>query len=111
MSKMTSSSHAPIACTLTAKDAAAQVLEWTDLQGQASNVVALATGARMYFSPALEAQVADLAGREATCCAFLSIRTEIVDDRLVLDVTSNNPDALPVISRLAGLSEPRLRGV
>lgn len=99
-----SSTPAPIACTLTTKAAATRVLEWADLQGRATEVVRLATGARMYFDPELETQVADLAQRERTCCVFLTLTTEIVDNRLALEVTTENTDGLPVIARLAGIA-------
>ena len=60
----------------------------------------------MRFPRQLEAVISDLAAREATCCAFLDLATEVAGDELVLDVTSPNPDAKPVISLLAGITIP-----
>lgn len=96
----------PVACSLTSRDAARQVVEWTDLQALSTATAALPNGATMRFPADLEPQVADLAHREATCCAFLSITTRVADDELLLEVTSDNPDAKPIISLLAGISMP-----
>lgn len=96
----------PVACTLTTADAAKQALEWIDLQTHAISASALSNGARMRFSDALEDHIVDLAAREATCCAFLTITTVATDGELVLEVTSDNPDAKPVIEMLAGISIP-----
>jgi hypothetical protein len=97
-------SNEPIACTLTTKEAAHQVLEWSNLRDSATSVDVLETGARMRFPAALESRIFDLVRREATCCAFLTINTVRTDGDLVVEVTSANPEALPVISLLAGLS-------
>ena len=96
----------PVACTLTTAAAERQALEWEDLQRRANHVEAITGGARMRFPCGLEAQISDLVAREASCCAFLTLATEVTGDELVLDVTSPNPDARPVISMLAGLEIP-----
>lgn len=93
----------PVACTLSETAATDQVLEWTDLRGQATDIGTMPSGARMRFPAELEPAVADLAGREAACCAFLDISTRRSGGDLVVEVTSQNPDALPVISLLVGL--------
>lgn len=92
----------PISCDLTVAAAAGQVLEWKDLQGYATHVETLPTGARMRFPAELEPRVADLASRESACCSFLDITVSVDDDTLVLEVTSENPLALPVISAVTG---------
>jgi len=99
----------PIACTLTTKDARAQLLEWTDLQGQASAVQAIDKGVRITLPAAIAAQVQDLTERESTCCAFLNIDTNVDGTELTLEIRSDNPDALPVISALAGIPLPEDR--
>ncbi len=58
----------------------------------------------MTFSASMVDAVEDLARRESTCCAFLTIITSVDDDVLTLDISSENPEALPVISALAGIS-------
>ena len=93
----------PIACTLTDDDAANQALEWVDLQRHALGVIAVPGGARMSFPTSLDRQLADLTTRESACCAFLDIVTTRDDDEIVIDITSANPDALPVILRLSGI--------
>ncbi|MGB5757113.1 MAG: hypothetical protein WBM50_09380 [Acidimicrobiales bacterium] len=102
----TFSNHPPIVCTLTAEDAAAQVLDWIDLQNHATKVSALDRGVRMTFPASLLDAVEDLARRERGCCGFLSITTALDNEILSLDISSQNPDALPVISALAGIELP-----
>jgi hypothetical protein len=57
----------------------------------------------MRFPVEFESVIADLAHREATCCAFLDINSTSAHGEIVVEVTSANPDALPVISLLAGV--------
>lgn len=102
----TASAHLPVACTLTDKDMTKQALEWVDLQGRATEVIAIEGGVRMTLPASMLADVEDLARREAQCCAFLRIDTSTVGDVLTLDIASANPDALPVISALAGIPLP-----
>lgn len=96
----------PIACTLTNSEATPQLLEWVDLQNRASAIAAIDGGVRMTLPASLVDEVEDLALREAQCCAFLTIDMAVVDDVLTLEISSANPDALPVISALAGISLP-----
>lgn len=96
----------PIACSLTDRDAGQQALEWVDLQRRATEVAAIEGGVRMTLPASLADDIEDLARREAACCAFLTITTAIVDDVLTLEISSANPDALPVIAALAGISIP-----
>lgn len=95
----------PIACTLTSNDAAAQALEWTDLNKLASAVDSIPTGVRMTFPLDLKTQVEDLARRESECCGFMSLSTSEADGGLALEITSQHPEAAPMISLLCGLAE------
>ena len=96
----------PVACTLTSNDAKFQALEWVDLQQHSTAVLRVEDGVRMTLPVLLVDQVEDLARRESVCCAFLSIETSIVGEVLNLEIRSPNPDALPVILALAGVSQP-----
>lgn len=96
----------PVACTLTSKQAARQLLEWADVRRHAEHVTPIDGGVRMTLPATMSADVADLARREGACCAFLTITTVVGDGALTLDVTSENPDGLPVISMLAGIALP-----
>lgn len=102
-SDQVASANTPVACTLTTKQAASQALEWSDLRGKANSVAPIHAGARMTFPASLAMSVEDLAGRERDCCAFLSITTTVDAETLTMDVTSANPDGLPVIALLAGI--------
>ncbi len=94
----------PIACTLTADEARGQTLEWADLRALAAGIVALEGGVRMSFSASMVDAVEDLARRERACCAFLNITTSTVDDTLFLEISTDDPEALPVIHAVAGIA-------
>ena len=98
-----SSEPLAVACTLTKKGAVDQAQEWTDLHQHVIDVESVPGGARMSFPIEFESLIAGLARREATCCAFLDINTSTAGGKLVVEVTSSNPEALPVISLLAGV--------
>lgn len=98
----------PVACTLTTKQAANQVLEWEELQDHVYERHAIDGGARMTFSATLAPQINDLVKREGECCSFLSITTSVQQQTLTMEVTSANPDAGPVIAKLAGLPSPEV---
>ena len=97
------SEQRPVVCTLTASAAAGQAFEWSDLSDQAIAVQSVPGGARMRLPSDLESHITDLTRREADCCAFLDFRSTVVDGELILDITSPNPDALPVIALLTGV--------
>jgi len=93
----------PIVCTLSTDDASGQLLEWSDLQHEATDVTAIEGGARMTLPASMVDQVRDLVRREAACCAFLTLDIAVDADLMTLEVTASNSDALPVIAALAGL--------
>lgn len=92
----------PVACTLTTKDAAERVLEWSDVRSHVTSVTRVTNGVEMVFPSAMSAAVHDLAAREAVCCAFLTLVTTDHPDRVELRITSGDPDAAGVIDLLAG---------
>ena len=93
----------PIACTLSAADARAQVLEWAELRELATSVTAIDGGVQMVFHASTATVVEDLARREAACCAFLDITTTGLEGQIALQVTTADTAALPVIAVLAGI--------
>lgn len=93
----------PVACTLTTKDAAAQVLEWADLRKELVGVERVERGVEMRFPVALADAVRDLADREASCCAFLDLTATERNGELELRIASDADEAGPVIDLLAGL--------
>ena len=52
--------------------------------------------------PEVAPVVEDLARREVACCAFLNIDAAHTERGVRLIMTSENPDALPVIEMLVG---------
>ena len=99
----TPGTDSPIACTLTNNVATTQVRGWVELQHRCTEVAAIEGGVRMTLPASFADEVADLVRIEAGCCAFLTIKTSVIDDVLTLDISSPDPDALPVISALAGI--------
>ena len=59
----------------------------------------------MTFDIGMAGDLEALATAEASCCSFLSIAVTRTSDRVSIEVTSDNPDALPVIEALAGIGE------
>ena len=96
----------PIVCTMRDQDSSDQLLEWSDLQHGAKEVIAIEAGARMTLPASMIDQVRDLVQREAGCCAFLTLVISVAEDDLTLEVTAADPKALPVISVLAGIPLP-----
>ncbi len=93
----------PIVCTMPSGEVPEQLHQWTNLQEWALDVVAIESGVRMTLPASLVQQVRDLADREASCCAFLNLDIELEGQTMSFEVTSPNPDALPVIAALAGI--------
>jgi hypothetical protein len=95
--------NTPIVCTISVDDGREQLLEWADLQTRASEVVAINSGARLTLPASMFDQVQDLMKREALCCTFLNFDITVQEEDMTFEVTAPNPDALPVISALAGI--------
>jgi len=60
-------------------------------------------GVVMTFEPGLAGDVADLVAKEAQCCGFLSMVTEMFEDELRLSVTTDEQSAIPAIEAFLGL--------
>jgi hypothetical protein len=103
------SSPEPLHCALPAGDAANQALEWSELRGRALSRETLDGGIAMTFELDLAAAVEDLAARESQCCSFLDITTACTDQHIRVEITSEHPDAPPVVELLAGPTMVTLR--
>ena len=93
----------PVACTLGPNQAANQLGEWQALHPQSLGTERIAGGVRLRLPARLHATVEDLAQREQTCCAFLAISVTDEGDETIVEVTSDQPEAAPVIDVLTGL--------
>ena len=94
----------PVVCTLTTKQLAERVVEWSDLHRHALSVARVDGGAALMLPGSLAADVEALAAAERQCCAFLTITTERIDGLLRLEVTSANPDGRSIAEAIAGLT-------
>lgn len=94
----------PVACTLTTKQAAEQILDWEKMRSRAPATSRSGHGVSMTFPGFLGAAVLAFVAREKACCDFLDLDvTTQVDSIVKLMITSDNPDAMPIIDLLAGL--------
>ena len=92
---------APIVCTLSVDERPDRSNAWTELLAHAIERESTATGVRLRFAadPQLVSTVADLAVREAECCAFFSF-TITVDARGVWLAVDAPPDGRPLLDAL-----------
>lgn len=97
-----SRSFEPIACWLPARDAKDQVKEWQDVASKTLTRGRVPGGYVVSFAAGDAEVVEDLARRESACCGFLDIATERFEGGIRLRMTSDNPEALPVIDLLVG---------
>jgi hypothetical protein len=96
--------HLVVACTLEAAEAGERAAEWGRLrETYGLGAQPLPGGARLWLRPDAQAPADDLARREGACCGFLDLEVVLEGERLHLDVTSQAPDARPVIACIAGL--------
>ena len=94
----------PIVCTLSTDAAVERTIEWAEVQRSATAIVPIVGGVHITLPATMVDEIADLARRESSCCAFLTLNTSVIDDAVTLEVTSTNPDAVPVIEAIAGVS-------
>lgn len=92
---------APIACTLDAAEFGDRTSQWADALRAATAREATDAGVRLRLpsDPAVVAMVADLAVREADCCAFFAFAITVDHDAVWLEVAAP-PDGRAVIDRL-----------
>ncbi|MEA1902023.1 MAG: hypothetical protein U9N56_00695 [Actinomycetota bacterium] len=98
--------HQPLACTLSSVDVANQGTEWADLRANALASDPIDGGAVMTFPVGMADIVEDLARRERSCCSFLTITTKNDRDGVRLEITSDHPNAKPVIEAFTGVGRP-----
>lgn len=97
---------APAACALPLADLPGRMAEWDALIAESVDVAGVGRGRvrltldRARTSPAA---VADLAGREAQCCSFLTFELTVGERELTLEVTADagHEEALDVLVRRA----------
>lgn len=90
----------PIACSLPARESRDQIGEWHSLLDHQVATERVEGGYAVTYRPGMASVVQDLATREAACCGFLDISTTLTSDGVRMVMTSENPDALPVIEVL-----------
>ncbi len=94
----------PVACTLGPSQAVDQLAEWQELHAQIRSVERIDDGVRLRLPSELYAAAQDLARREEECCRFLAISVGLDGSDSVVEITSDQPEAVPVIDLLAGFS-------
>jgi hypothetical protein len=91
----------PIACTLSTEERPDRVNAWTDVLARATEQESTATGIRLRFDPdsQLVSTIADLAVREAECCAFFTFTITVDSGGAWLAVDAPT-EARPVLDAL-----------
>ncbi len=95
----------PIVCTLSTPEAGDRLAEWSDLHDVATSVEQLNDGVRIHLPATFAAEARDLADRESKCCAFLDFEITELDDVIDMTIVSTDPDGVPVVHLLAGLTD------
>lgn len=96
----------PVMCTLIEKDKRTQMLEWGDIAPLTTSTQRLENGVVLEFDADIAEKVVDLAQREAGCCGtWLSISTLVSEDKVRLEVTTDNPEGLDILNTMLGLSK------
>ena len=96
---------APVVCTLSPKELQNRHLEWGDIRTLSLTTSAVENGVLVTFPIKLAHSVEDLAERENHCCgSWLSTTTERLEDTIRLEITTQNPEGLPLILSMAGLA-------
>ncbi len=94
--------RSPIACTLDAGTAISQLGEWAAVRGDLLASQPIPDGVILTFPIRVADVVEDLARREAVCCGFLTITTDLTGDMISVSISSPDRAAAPVIALLAG---------
>lgn len=95
-----------VVCTLGVDDRAERRLEWTDLGALALTSDRIEGGVATTYPTDVAEAVEDLAQRESNCCgSWLSANTERMGDVVRLEITTENPDGLSLILKMAGHPE------
>lgn len=94
----------PVVCTLSSSQAGDRLTEWSELRHVATAVEELSDGVRFRLPAGRAADARDLADRELQCCSFLNIEFSERGEAIEMTITSPNPDGVPVVHLLAGLS-------
>jgi DNA-binding transcriptional MerR regulator len=99
-------STAPIACTLSADDAADRSTEWADLLSHVTERKPTAAGIalRLPSDPDIVARAAELAVQEAACCAFFFFAVNVDASGVWLEVGAP-PDGRRILDALFGAGD------
>ncbi len=91
----------PVVCSLDATAARAQLDRWAAVRSLHQGTETVPGGVRLWFAADAADEVRAVAATEAVCCAFLHLA--VVEDAagVRLEITSEVPDAQPVIELLA----------
>jgi hypothetical protein len=106
MSDEAKSTSAPIACTLTPANLAAQASRWLKLAARAmTERDETAAGVRLSFraEPGVEQELRELATVESECCAWATWAVEPTADSVVLDVHSAGEGVAALHAMFTGL--------
>ena len=95
--------NVPINCSLSTPEQTDRLGWWNQVNGRAIERKTVNGGVQVTFPLEDEEEIRRIAEAESTCCGFLNLEVERTDKWVVLVMTSDNPEAMPVIVGLTGV--------
>ncbi len=102
---MSDEAQEPVACSLNQQDLGQRAERWRALARRAEpQVTRTDSGLRLTFSagPGVAAEVDELAALERDCCAFARWSVTAEADRVVLDVSADDAEAIAAVHGMFG---------
>ena len=94
----------PVVCTLTRQALTERVLAWHDLAALAITAERIESGVASTYPLDLHVAIVDLAEREHDCCgSWLDAEVIVEGQHVRLELTTVNPNGLPMIRQMSGL--------
>ena len=90
----------PIACKLDATEAREQIHRWRKVGAGLITCESAPGGVVMSFHGSVADDVRAVAAIEAECCEFLDLAVRDVGNQVRLEITSSQPEGMPVIELL-----------
>jgi hypothetical protein len=99
----------PVACTLRPRDFMNRLDAWQALSdGWLLAREPIPSGIRLIFAraPGVAESLEELVRLEAECCPWMHSQLQADDQRLVIDLTGGDPEAVKAVATLFGAGEP-----
>ncbi len=98
----------PVGCTLGRTAAIERLQEWADIRRYRAASRPIPGGVELTLVGAAESDIVDIVQQEKRCCDFLEFSVLAESEAITLTITSNAPEAAPVIALLSGDPVPTM---